>query len=134
MDILFPVGHALGKLSSRSCFKLTRCRTDVWSISRDEDIFGPHTEYFRPERWLNASKEAFSQMERATDLVFGYGRYRCLGATLGWMEFNKVFFEILRQFEITVLNPARPMISAGHGIWIQGEFMVKFVAREDSQI
>jgi cytochrome P450 len=72
-------------------------------------------------------------MERMTDaLVFGYGRYRCLGAPVAWMEFNKVFVEILRRSDITALHPFAPMTSTSHGVWLQSEFMVRIVERETS--
>jgi Cytochrome P450 len=105
-------------------------RTNVWAIMRNGEVFGAHPEYFRPERWLNASKESYSRMERTVDLIFGYGRYRCLGAPVAWLEFNKVFVEILRRFDITVLNPSKPMTSIDHGVWIQTDFLVKIVDRE----
>lgn len=98
-------------------------------------MFGADPECFRPERWINIPKEKYLRMERTTDaLVFGYGRYRCLGAPVAWMEFNKLFVEILRRFDVTALYPSAPMKSASHGIWIQGEFMVRIVKRDVSEV
>jgi cytochrome P450 len=105
--------------------------TNTWAFSRNTEIFGSDPEYFRPERWLGVSAEEHALMERTTDiLVFGYGRYRCLGASVAWMELNKVFVEILRQFDITPLNPSSPMTSVSHGVWLQSEFMVRIVERD----
>ena len=33
-------------------------------ISHNEDIYGPDTDAFRPERWLDASEEGLKAMER----------------------------------------------------------------------
>lgn len=67
----------------------------VFGAFRDKDVFGDDADVFRPERWLEGDDEAhMAQMVRAVDLVFGSGRYSCLGRPLAMMELNKVFFEV----------------------------------------
>jgi cytochrome P450 len=68
--------------------------TNTWGLMRSEDVFGPDVDYFRPERWLNISEAKYAGMARVVDLVFGSGRYKCLGRTIAWMELNKVFVEV----------------------------------------
>jgi cytochrome P450 len=105
---------------------------NAWSLARNTEIFGSDAEYFRPERWIDVAKETYSRMERALDAaVFGYGRYRCLGAPVARMEFDIIFVELLRRFEFTVLNPSAPMTSTSHGVWVQSEFLVRIVERQD---
>jgi len=49
----------------------------AWTIHRDESIFGPETDRFRPERWLR-SPESAKNMDRH-NLAFGYGARLCVG-------------------------------------------------------
>jgi cytochrome P450 len=67
---------------------------NVWSFMRSTETWGHDATLFRPERWLEASPEKRRQMERVGDLLFGYGKYKCLGMNVALMELNKVFFEV----------------------------------------
>ena len=71
----------------------TRIGHSVWSVMRNPSIFGDDVNVFRPERWLNVDHAKASQMERAVDLVFGYG---CAGKSVAFMELNKIFVEVSR--------------------------------------
>ena len=57
-------------------------------------IFGDDADCFRPERWLEAEPERLKEMENIVDLVFGSGRWLCLGKTMVLMELRKVFVEV----------------------------------------
>jgi cytochrome P450 len=71
-------------------------------------------------------------MEKVLDaLVFNYGRFRCLGQPVAAMEFNKLFPEILRRFDLTVLNIERPVESRSHGVWLHNNLFVRVVERDD---
>ena len=61
---------------------------------RDKKAWGLDAEIFRPERWLEESPEKLKEMEATLELVFGYGRYQCLGRNLALMELNKIFVEV----------------------------------------
>jgi cytochrome P450 len=106
---------------------------NIFGISREAHIFGSDSDIFRPERWLEATKDRVSFMERVLDgLVFSYGRFRCLGQPVAMMEFNKLFPEILRRFDLTVLNIERPIKSRSHGVWLHSNFFVRAVDRVDT--
>jgi cytochrome P450 len=66
----------------------------AWGIYRRRDIFGQDADEFRPERWLEASPDQLRLMEGTLDLVFGHGRWACLGKNIALMELNKVFVEV----------------------------------------
>jgi cytochrome P450 len=66
----------------------------LWGIQRHKGTFGEDAEMFRPERWLEASREQLARMEKANDLVFGHGRYQCLGKPIAMLELRKVFVEV----------------------------------------
>lgn len=63
-----------------------------WAIQQSSQIYGEDATIFRPERWLEAEGERLEKMERTLGLVWGYGKYSCLGKGIAWMELNKVFF------------------------------------------
>ena len=56
------------------------------AIHRNASLFGPDEECFRPERWLftseggdETSADKLKAMQDNNELIFGYGKYQCLG-------------------------------------------------------
>ena len=89
-------------------------------------LFGPDEYIFRPERWIHTSQGGdepsdakLYEMERNNELLFGYGKYQCLGKSIALMELNKIFVELLRRFEFTLLNPDDPWKTRCFGIHLQ---------------
>lgn len=72
----------------------TRIGYGAWGIFRREDIWGDDSHEYRPERWLESSPEKLREMESTLELIFGYGRWQCLGRNVALMELNKVFVEV----------------------------------------
>lgn len=72
----------------------TKIAFDSWSFGRRTDIYGDDAGVFRPERFLEASPEKRVEMEKTTELMFGFGRYMCAGKVFAFMELNKVFVEV----------------------------------------
>ena len=66
---------------------------NAWGLQLNE-CFGPDAEIFRPERWLEASGEKLTRMQKVHGLIFGYGSTKCLGIPQASMIFNKVFVEV----------------------------------------
>lgn len=64
------------------------------SLTRRKDIFGEDSDIFRPERWLEADEATHVKYMSTVDLVFGSGRFGCLGKNIGMLELNKVFVEV----------------------------------------
>ncbi|KAI4174653.1 MAG: hypothetical protein LQ346_008214 [Caloplaca aetnensis] len=94
-----------------------------WGTQRDA-IYGDDPDIFRPERWLVDDVARVKQMKRTCDLVFGYGPTKCLGTGIAGMELNKVFFELLRNFDVTICNAQRPWKSVCWGIFSQEDLRV----------
>ena len=89
----------------------------------------PDAELFRPERWLDTPNLArLAEMTNTVDLVFHYGKYRCLGSNLALMEF-KVFVELLRVFEFSIVHPQKAAKVSNAGIWIFKDFWVRVTRR-----
>lgn len=66
----------------------------AWGLHRNADIFGEDATIFRPERWLEAEGEVLAEMNRTLDLVFGAGRYACLGKPIALIELGKTLAEV----------------------------------------
>ncbi|CZR67450.1 related to pisatin demethylase (cytochrome P450) [Phialocephala subalpina] len=107
----------------------TNVGTNPWFIMRDPANFGPDAEMFRPERWLEADEKRLKEMNYVWELVWGYGKYQCLGKQIAEMELGKVVFELLRHFEWEIVDPTKPMESRNVGIWIQKGMNVRVTER-----
>ncbi|KAK1470784.1 benzoate 4-monooxygenase cytochrome P450 [Colletotrichum cuscutae] len=77
----------------------TRIGHDVTSATHDKRLFGQDAEVFRPERWLEADAETVKSWKKQTELVFGAGRWRCTGKSVAFWELNKIFVQLIRNFE-----------------------------------
>ena len=64
-----------------------------WGIQRNP-VFGEDVDTFRPERWVEADAEKRKAMEKVHDLVFGHGRYLCLGKSMVNMEIRQTIVEV----------------------------------------
>lgn len=69
-----------------------------WSIQRSKKVFGNDSTVFRPERWHEAKGEKLEAMEKTLGLLWGFGKYSCLGKNIALMELNKVFFMVSNTF------------------------------------
>jgi cytochrome P450 len=106
---------------------LTSDRWSTYAITRRYDLFGPDESCFRPERWLLAAdggdcegSEKLREMEQNNEVIFGYGRFKCLGQPVALVELNKVFVELLRRFELKLCDAKKPLdIDFQIGIWVQ---------------
>jgi cytochrome P450 len=102
----------------------------AWALGRNPDIYGEDFSLFRPERWLESKGDTLAKMERQADLTFGYGRFACLGKPVAQMELNKVFVEILRRFDIEVVDPSKVWSCDSRGIFLMKDFWVRVTERE----
>ena len=66
----------------------------AWGVQRSKQIYGVDSMVFRPERWLEASGERLEKMEKTVGLVWGYGKYMCLGKNIAFLKLNKCIFEV----------------------------------------
>lgn len=78
------------------------------SFLHSKQIFGDDAEVFRPERWLEAEPGHLSKMSSTVDLIFHSGKFQRLGRSVALMEYHKIFVELLKAFEFTVVNAEKP--------------------------
>ncbi|KAL4974569.1 cytochrome P450 [Aspergillus desertorum] len=81
----------------------------AYAMHRSEEIYGEDAKAFRPERWLEESNPTkMAIMVRTNDLIFGHGKFQCLGKPVAQIEIGKMVFELLRNFDLALLNPTHP--------------------------
>ena len=79
----------------------------AWGLHRSVDAFGEDAKMFRPDRWHEAEGDYLAEMNRTLDLVFGAGRYACLGKTTALIELGKTFAEVSHYpLEVTAVKLA----------------------------
>ncbi|KAL3292893.1 benzoate 4-monooxygenase cytochrome p450 [Colletotrichum asianum] len=132
-----PATGLLPKVSDKDeviCGMRIPAGTNVaWSpfaVMRQTEVFGADADMFRPERWLGISKEQYRVMDTQVMLDFGVGsRWECLGKNIAMLELNKVYVELLRRFDFTIVDPAKPWTTENFAVHIQKEFNVKVTRR-----
>lgn len=77
-----------------------------WTVHRDKSVYGENADDFDPERWLKASPEQLTKMETVS-IAFGGGSRLCIGKNIALLEINKTIPEMLRQYEMELIDPVR---------------------------
>ncbi|KAI6084808.1 BcABA1, cytochrome P450 monooxygenase [Hypoxylon rubiginosum] len=95
------------------------------AVMRSTDLFGADADLFRPERFMEADEATRAEMERNAELVFGYGRWMCAGKPVAFMELNKIFFELMREFDFQLVNPMKPWDSFSYSQFIEENMWVR---------
>ncbi|KAI1172104.1 cytochrome P450 [Nemania sp. FL0916] len=96
---IIPAGTAVG--------------VNAYIIGRNEKVWGPDADEFRPERWLKSEHETESsyqsrvQLYNTADLSFGHGARMCIGRHVANMELYKIVATLISRFEIKLANPDR---------------------------
>ena len=65
-----------------------------WVNGMYKDIFGEDADLYRPERWIDADQERKVRLRQCVDVVFGSGRWLCLGRHVAMMELGKALAEV----------------------------------------
>ena len=73
-------------------------------LLRNKKVFGVDADMFRPERFLELNEAARIDMQRNVELIFGFGRWMCVGKMIAFMELNKIFFEVSVQTPIYLVE------------------------------
>ena len=66
----------------------------MWGVCRWREVWGDDADEFRPERWLEATPEQRKEMDATLDILFGTGKWGCLGRNVATIELNKVLVEV----------------------------------------
>lgn len=86
----------------------------AWTMHRNNrELYGSDAHVYRPERWFvdestPQSKDRLAQMIKTNDMIFGYGRWVCLGKNVALIEIQKCIFELFKHFDFALTNPHEP--------------------------
>ncbi|KAI0468317.1 cytochrome P450 [Xylaria cf. heliscus] len=87
------------------------------AMHRNRSVYGEDAdvEVFRPERWLEEKDEKkMEAMKQEHSLMFGHGPWLCLGKGIALRQLGVVIFELLRNFDWTLVNPETPWEDANY--------------------
>ncbi|KAF6805041.1 cytochrome p450 [Colletotrichum sojae] len=107
----------------------TQIGQNFFGVGRSRAVWGPDADVFLPERWLRAGEDEMRRMKAAVDTHFGHGKYSCLGKPIAMMELNKVFVELLRRYDLTVMNPEKPIKTQSAIFFVARDFWVRLTRR-----
>jgi cytochrome P450 len=95
-------------------------------------LYGSDASSFRPERWLNVGDaEHFAKMIKTNDMIFGCGRWVCLGRNIALIETHKCVFELFSAFDFALRDPAVPWKTFNSlGLWEIKDMWVDVTVRE----
>ncbi|KAF2754941.1 cytochrome P450 [Pseudovirgaria hyperparasitica] len=99
--------------------------TNGSSLLRSKTLFGNDAEVYNPMRFIHLEKSKREEMERNVELTFGYGQWMCAGKTIAFMEMNKVIFELLRHFNIQLVDPLKPCDVKSYGVFLEPNLYVR---------
>ncbi|KAK0716747.1 benzoate 4-monooxygenase cytochrome P450 [Lasiosphaeria miniovina] len=104
---------------------------DAISVLHDKYVFGDDAHCFRPERWLDEEDaDKRRAMEQVQMLCFGTSsRWECLGKAIALIELNKIFVELLRRFDFSLVDPLKPFTTYDASLSIQSDLWVRVQAR-----
>ncbi|KAK5260716.1 hypothetical protein LTS03_011382 [Exophiala xenobiotica] len=107
------------------------------SMQRRHEIYGEDAEMFRPDRWIEAAAldddgAKLGLMEKTLGLVFGHGKYGCLGKTIALMELDKIFVALFQNFDFALVDVVRPVRTFCHGAHLQSDMWVRATERNVS--
>ncbi|KAK8929521.1 hypothetical protein H634G_03911 [Metarhizium anisopliae BRIP 53293] len=80
----------------------------AYAMHHDKEIYGDDADAFRPERWFEADEAKLHVMTATNELIFGHGKFQCLGKRVAQVEIGKLVFETFRNFDMAVVDPTRP--------------------------
>jgi len=101
-----------------------------YAMMKRTDFFGPDADTFRPERWINNDAEVVEQYTKIWELSFGTGRSSCLGKNIALMELGKVIFELLRNYDFSIINPFNAMSTKCNSVCVQKDMKLRAYVRK----
>lgn len=89
----------------------TKVGMNAWVTNRSEELFGPDTDSFVPERWLRKEGEPEDEFKaryarmKGLDFTFGYGSRICTGKSAAYLEIYKLIATVFLLYDVS-LHPS----------------------------
>ncbi|KAK3303596.1 cytochrome P450-like protein [Chaetomium strumarium] len=130
MERVVPKGGL--EIAGRRVAEGTIVGCSAWVLHRDERIFGPDVEEYRPERWevKGPGDEARVKLMNGTMLQFGMGSRTCIGKNISLLEIYKLVPTMLRRFEISFDDPNSEWEIVNAWFVKQNNFITRFSLRD----
>ncbi|KAI1095064.1 pisatin demethylase [Rostrohypoxylon terebratum] len=103
---------------------------NVMGVMRAKEYWGEDVDVFRPERWLEADEKTHEKMVDTLEILWGYGKFKCLGRAIAQVELNKVFVELLRRFDFSVVSPQDPVKVRNSGFFLISDINMRVTKNE----
>ncbi|KAE8399510.1 cytochrome P450 [Aspergillus pseudonomiae] len=99
---LFPRKAPNGGLTYKGIYipEGTAVASSPWITMKSTVLYGDDAAVYRPERWLEASRERLREWDRY-EFHWGYGNRLCTGKHLSVMEIYKLTFELIARFDLS---------------------------------
>lgn len=106
-----------------------------YGMLRSKSTFGPDADLFNPDRWIDIRDTAVArEMDDLVNMVFGYGRFGCLGKSVAMLELNKAVPELIRRFNWQVVKLEKPWGGISAGFWLQEDMWFVATRRVTSDV
>ena len=102
---------------------------NAWVVHCSETVFGAEPKRFRPERWLDVSEKAKSDMNTFL-FSFGAGARTCVGKNISYLEMYKLVPAVLRTFELSLENPQEEWELRNAWFVKQSNFLIRLRTRK----
>ncbi|KAL8743970.1 MAG: hypothetical protein Q9190_003739 [Brigantiaea leucoxantha] len=122
MPRLVPASGAT--ISSFYFSKGYRVGVNAAVVQYDRDVFGPDTDSFNPDRWIEGDSV---RMEK-TMIQFGAGQRTCIGKNISLSEIYKLVPEIVRSFHIRLVDPSKQWKT--HNYWFNKQTDIRICIEE----
>ncbi|KAI1381468.1 cytochrome P450 [Hypoxylon crocopeplum] len=107
--VVGPGGKTIGKDFIPAGAEVT---SHAYVLPRDTDFYGPDADVFRPERWLEPGRDV--ELENSL-FTFSIGPRVCLGKDIATMEMWKFLPEMVRNFDLKMLEVGKYVVAGGIG-------------------
>ncbi|KAH7388967.1 cytochrome P450 [Cadophora sp. MPI-SDFR-AT-0126] len=96
--------------------------------NRDKKVWGDDANEFKPERWLESEAKA-RQLESYNMTFGGNGPRMCVGRNIALVEIHKFLAQMIRAFDIDIVNKKQPYKMKTYWFSYQHDFMVTLKTR-----
>ena len=109
---------------------------NAWVLHYDTNVYGSDASIFRPERWIEADKHRWMEMQRQW-VPFGMGSRTCIGKNIAMLEMCKVVPELVRRFDFDLgleLQGSKGWETVNHWFVLPKSLNVKIHRREGMNV